>query len=274
MLAGKFVTSLVLLSLQSLGVNGQDSKWKLQSDACDVTKDQWKLIAWYLERAPYIEVTEIVDNGANRPGASQFANRFVKELTLYASETIRTQTVDFETEELNPELYGWRGMRFQPRANETKRDEDVVIFQERDTFEDVVHRTIAVNRTRQDEPIFGSIVLVECTDLIDDYLIGYPRRPFNYPRANFIIVTYKLEDGKAWATTANRIMSRLWNIYGVLNALIMSTCRKDEVRRCKLLSLIQHLSTLAIEYHDLNLLVFRLVISIHLHLISLNILGM
>lgn len=237
MLVGHFVTQLVLLSLQSLGVNGQDNKWKLQPDVCDVTKDQWKLIAWYLERAPYIEVTEIVDNGANRPGASQFSNRFVQELTLHISDTVKTQTVDLTTEEKEPDAYGWRGAHFEPRANETKRDEDIVIFQERDTLEEILAKhTMAPNQTREDEPTFGSVVLVECSDLIDDYLIGYLRRPFIYPRANFIILAYKMEEAKAWSVTANRIMSRLWNVYGVLNALIISTCRSEEVRRPEPLS--------------------------------------
>lgn len=231
-------TVLTVIHLQcsySIAINDVvDRKWKLQSDFCAITEMQWKLIDWYFERVPFIEVTEIIENGANRNqrmAATQFGNNAVKEMEWRIKKIIRTQTVDFTTEDRvsNTQTYGWRGWRFPSRENATKPLHDVVVFRERDNVESVGKRTTFANGTRDDSPTFGGLVFVECSNLVDDYLIGYPRRPFNHQQANFIIVAYRLEEKWSWDETAGRILTRLWKRYGILNAIILSTCNSDEV---------------------------------------------
>lgn len=211
-----------------------DRKWKLQSDFCTITEMQWKLIEWYFERVPYIEVTEIIENGANRhnhSAATQFTNNAVKELEWRIKKKIHTQTVDFATEDRvsNTQTYGWRGWRFPSRENATKPVHNLVVFRDRDDAESIRKRLTFSNSPRDDSPTFGGLVFVECSDLVDNYLTGYPRPPFKHQRANFVIIAYKLEENLSWDETAGRILTRLWKRYGILNAIILSTCHSDQV---------------------------------------------
>lgn len=224
--------AFALMVLQPPLAIGQDNKWKLQSDECTITEHQWKLIAWYLERAPYVEITEIVTNGAINGGASYFANDFVRQLTPRINQRIKTQTVDYSTVEGNvtdTQTYGWHGVRFQTGDNATTSPSEVVVFGERDTAASIKKRERAHNQTREDAPVFGSVVLVENTELVDKYLVGYPRRPFKHPRANFVIISYKNETNINWESNSVKILTRLWKYYGVLNAIIISACQPEEV---------------------------------------------
>lgn len=224
-------SALLVLQLAPFTI-GQDDKWKLQSDECTVTEDQWKLIAWYLERAPYVEITEIVPNGAINGGASLFANDFVRKLTPRIYQRIKTQTVDYSTVDGNvsdTQTYGWHGVRFQTGDNATQPPSEVVIFGQRDTAASIKKRERLHNQTREDSPAFGSVVLVENTDLVDNYLVGYPRRPFKHSRANFVILSYKNETNINWEGNSGKILTRLWKHYGVLNAIVISACQPAEV---------------------------------------------
>lgn len=218
----------------------QQQKWKLESDTCDITNDQWKLITWYFQRAPHVEITEIFANhsAANGQGRSQFGNDVAKEFTIRINKIVQTQSVDYDTEDnvTDTQKFGWRGQRFDRRSYSNdgvtpKRPspQDIGVIRGRDTAAEVRLRAEMMNGTRVDSPTHGSLILVECSNLIDDYIFGYPRRPFRRPRANFIIIAYKLESPMAWDVTASRILARLWRKYGVLNAIILSTCNPNDV---------------------------------------------
>lgn len=203
------------------------SKWTSDSDVCDITEAQWQLISWYFQRVPYVEISEITDS---HRGQSHFGNRVSKEWSKRYNKTVFTQSVDYGMREnlTSTQKYGWRGTRFDQQSN-ASNDIRWSVVQARDTAASVQQRAKQYNGTRDDSPSHGSLVLVEYSKLIDGYLVGYPRRPFRQPRANFIIVVYKLEVTTSWETTASRVLSRLWQTYGVLNALIMSTCHPSDV---------------------------------------------
>lgn len=233
------ISIILILILWPLNVNGQqgnDEKWKLNSNRCKLTDAQWKIIAWYFERAPYIELTEIIENNAiNLNKNNHFINEVLNELLLRIGKRVKIQTVDLLTDEgnvTNTQTYGWHGVRFDTISNATNStDNEIEIIRERDTEINIQKRMLmSPNRTREDSPMFGSLIIAENIRLIDDYLIGQPRRPFKYTRANFIIIIYNNSDANTvWDVNAARILTRLWKIYSVLNVIIISACKSNDV---------------------------------------------
>lgn len=72
-------------------------KWDQLADGsafCDVSDDQWKLIAWYLNRVSHIDVTHLVRE-VSLSRQSKFANFFLKDLFEKTGIEYRTSQVDY-----------------------------------------------------------------------------------------------------------------------------------------------------------------------------------
>lgn len=225
--------SLTLLIWVIHLVHGHHAKWQLETNDCLVTDAQWNLITWYFDRAPFIELTEIVDT-ANDENRSRYADDLANHMSMRMTKLLKTQTVNLSANEgyvTETQLYGWRGARFEHRFNASKTLEDN-LYVERETVLTIENRTSKMpemNRARIDVPIFGSLVVVDSTHLLDDYLFGYPRQPFNHPRASFIILVFGDESDAIWEMNASKLMARLWKMYSILDVIIISTCKAEEV---------------------------------------------
>lgn len=75
---------------------------------------------------------------------------------------------------------------------------------------------------RKDESQSGYIVVVSNITVLDDYLVGTARSPFRSPRSSFIIlVRYETKD---WKEQVHRVLRKLWLVYGIVNAVLMTPC--------------------------------------------------
>lgn len=84
------------------------------------------------------------------------------------------------------------------------------------------------NWKREDEPHSGNVVLAEKIEIIDHFLNGVTRLPFKAKRAFYVIIIYK-EIGADWDKYASSILSKLWKIHGILNAIVIGSCKKKNV---------------------------------------------
>lgn len=83
---------------------------------------------------------------------------------------------------------------------------------------------------RKDEPELAAFIYANSFSIVEDYLVGPPRRPFYKSRGNFIIViTEALQ--LDWKESAAAILEILWRDYRVFNALVMTPCEEDQVCR-------------------------------------------
>lgn len=82
--------------------------------------------------------------------------------------------------------------------------------------------------TRRDEPELGGLVFVNKLDTLENYIVGPPRRPFNNPAGNYVIIINEKIDSDGWDLAAH-ILYILWRDYRILNAFLILSCEKDEV---------------------------------------------
>lgn len=82
------------------------------------------------------------------------------------------------------------------------------------------------NFGRTDEPEKGTFVIANTIDILDQYLIGTARKPFNRPRGNFIlfISNDNVTDLNVFNLKCTKIMKKLWSDYGIINVVLMSSC--------------------------------------------------
>lgn len=81
---------------------------------------------------------------------------------------------------------------------------------------------------RHDEPELAAFVYASSFDIIEEYLVGPPRRPFYKPRGNFIIIVTEAVQIE-WTESAASILEKLWRDYRVFNAIIMVPCEVNQV---------------------------------------------
>lgn len=80
----------------------------------------------------------------------------------------------------------------------------------------------ASHTVRKDEPQAGTIVLVANVTMLDEYLVGTARSPFRNTRSNYIIILrYIFKD---WKEHVERVLRKLWRIYGIVNVLLLAPC--------------------------------------------------
>lgn len=76
---------------------------------------------------------------------------------------------------------------------------------------------------RGDEIYFGALVLVENISILDKYLVGPARTPFQFPRHMFIIVITNSNEPHFEEASAT-FLRKLWLNYGIANAILITPC--------------------------------------------------
>lgn len=85
------------------------------------------------------------------------------------------------------------------------------------------------NCVREDEPRYGSVVLASDAQIIDDFLNGPARYPFESKQSHYIILIYGTFNREVWHNLSSSIMTKLWKKFGILDALILASCNPDRV---------------------------------------------
>lgn len=83
-------------------------------------------------------------------------------------------------------------------------------------------------KTRRDEPELGGLVFVNKLDTLENYIVGPPRRPFNNPAGNYVIIINEKIDANGWDLSAH-ILYILWRDYRILNVFLILSCEPQEV---------------------------------------------
>lgn len=233
----KFIVTIIFcMVFICQSVNCEKDKWNLEYDEiCELSYEQWRLISWYFERVKYIELTQIVVRQKKYKRTTIFSNYLSKSLYQHLKKDVKTFVVDFNYEDVdikNSQTYEWHTNRFEPRDNTsgTHKHPD---HQERPYLEDDVlsikSRSVNYSRVRDDEPAFGSIVIAENIYVINNYLDGKHRHPFRKQRVHYIILVYKHVDKSKWDKYASSVMTKLWKDHGILNGIVLASCKSDNV---------------------------------------------
>lgn len=76
---------------------------------------------------------------------------------------------------------------------------------------------------RGDEIDFGALVLVENISILDKYLVGPSRPPFQFPRHMYVIVITNSNEPHFEEESAT-FLRKLWLDYGIANAILITPC--------------------------------------------------
>lgn len=204
-------------------------KWQhLKSirQCCGLSVEQMNLIAWFFVRvSSYIEVTEVVPEEISAQ-RSKFTSYFLKDLFQHTGLEYFTYRVDYshrdqlkDEDEPYAQTYKWHAELLKG-VNRTHFVEDT-----ESTFE----KMAPGNGVREDDPDFGSVVLSEHIETLDAYLNGETRHPFKAKRAHYVLIVYRAMESRTWDKWASSVLSKLWTHHGILNAIIISTCKEKNV---------------------------------------------
>lgn len=73
------------------------------------------------------------------------------------------------------------------------------------------------------------MVLAIHIEIIDNFLSDkHSKHPFHLKRSHYIILIYK-EIHHDWDQLASSILAKLWKVHGILNAIVMVSCKQDDV---------------------------------------------
>lgn len=226
-----------LFSIAIIMVQSQKGKWNMDtSPDCELSDDQWNLIAWYFERVSYLEVTQIVTSEHYHRRASRFCDYAIKKLAELTNIEYQTFIVDynFKDDDIPPQsnTYTWHEERFEPRhtimtGNVSRQPYRTPWIQ--DTIETAKERFKTAYRVREDEPDFGSVVIADNVEVFDHYLNGDARHPFYGKRAHYALIVHKPINDTTWHGYASSVMAKMWKVHGILNAIILSSCNKENV---------------------------------------------
>lgn len=72
----------------------------------------------------------------------------------------------------------------------------------------------------------GVLVLAEHVSLIDKYLTGSPRHPFQYARQIFLIAITNATEPH-FRKNAKKMLQKLWEHYGIADAMLITPCNDD-----------------------------------------------
>lgn len=216
---------LILIQCYVNSANAVDKIWNFDKNPdCFLSEKQWKLMGWYFIRVTYIEVTSIVHSNKINSDASKLREYLVKRLYNHTNVVYQTFTID---QDYKPDNNEHSHEYASPISELSYLNYSAPWFQDDETTKN--NRINLPSHTREDEPDFGAIVLAENVDLIDSYLNGLLRHPFTGKRSHYLLLIYKDVHHSDWRRRAGNIIAKLWKVYGILNALIISTCQRDNV---------------------------------------------
>lgn len=154
---------------------------------------------------------------------------------LDISFSIEVKHFDYDHEELytdHSDTYTWSGKQFESRPQRP-------MINERKKRQLVTRK----RPTRKDEPELGSLVIVDTISILDNYLKGPPRRPFNNQRTYFVLLVRLMEEN--WKIDVENLLEKLWRDYGIINVILLTPCGGDKV----LISLFYLIIFLVFEKH-------------------------
>ena len=73
----------------------------------------------------------------------------------------------------------------------------------------------------------GSIVFVDNIHVLYSYLQGTPRRPFTYPRNNYLLVLSHVAE--SYKEDVENVLHILWRDYGIMNLVLITPCGVKKV---------------------------------------------
>ncbi|XP_055326068.1 uncharacterized protein LOC129579908 [Sitodiplosis mosellana] len=158
-------------------------------------------------------------------------SHFVKDLHLhtgleYYTHQIRYNVQDKQTDKkdiFNDNTYQWHP--------ELSKHGNSTYYVEEDKL-NIRAQILKKNWNREDEPASGSVVLATNIKIIDHFLSDKKsKHPFQSKRTYYVILIYReplIEDDN-WDRLASRILAKLWKVHGILNAIVLATCRQNSV---------------------------------------------
>ena len=128
--------------------------------------------------------------------------------------------------------FSWQGRVFEKREKPVNRSAIVNdISRKKRAIKFDIQNNNHILVPRRDEPQLGVLVLVDSVDLLDNYLFGAARYPFNNPKSNFILSISESKESFEESdqetnrfVTINRVMWKLWNDYAIVNVILVSSC--------------------------------------------------
>ncbi|XP_031622960.1 uncharacterized protein LOC116340548 [Contarinia nasturtii] len=188
---------------------------------CELSEKQWEIISWYFLRVgSYINVTQI-----QRHNKTLYMNHFLRELYRYTGLEYYTHVVHFTGEKVAEEnLY--EDNSYQWHAESKLRNSTYYIEENELNIREQIRKQ---NRIREDEPSSGSVVLAADFEIIDQFLNGIIRIPFTSKRAHYVILVYKELAHDNWDKWASSILTKMWKVYGILNAIVLASCKPNNI---------------------------------------------
>lgn len=230
-----FLASYHILSFEA---SDQVEPWKpfnltARSHCYELSKSQWNMINWFFSRiGSYINVTEIVrDSETESNRLDNYVSHFVQDLYHHTGLSYHNQRVEYGYDDegidaMNP-------FPINPFIWHTDEDEPVNYTSHgiKGNKRKFRSKLFKQHRQREDEPEFGSVVLASDIRIIDHFLNGPTRYPFDSRRSHYVIIIYGEFIGGAyrWENLISRILAKLWKSHSILNVLFFSTCSGEYV---------------------------------------------
>lgn len=204
-----------------------------QHSCCEMTDSQWNLIVWYFLRvSSNLNVTQIVrENESCR--YERYINHFLRDLFKYTNSEYYMQRIVYRKRDqilqkkheiqVNT-TYQWHAVYEYNVSLETYLTG--VPGNHFEVFQSILSKR---NCVREDEPRYGSVILALDAQIIDDYLNGPVRYPFESKQSHYIILIYGTFDRKVWHDLSSSIVTKLWKKFGILDAIILASCNPDRV---------------------------------------------
>lgn len=121
------------------------------------------------------------------------------------------------------DTFTWHGERFVRRPMQTTK----IVYNRKKRM--TAHNHVSKFSSnenwslRGNEINFGVLILVKNISILNNYLVGPPRTPFQFPRHMFIIVITNLYEPQFEEETAT-FLRKLWLDYGIANAILITPC--------------------------------------------------
>lgn len=197
-----------------------------QLSCCEMTDGQWNLIVWYFLRvSSNVNVTQIVHENESC-WYERYINHFLHDLFKYVNTEYYMQRIIYRKRDRNLEkkheiqvntTYLWHAYYYTHLAGDAGNHFD---------FHSKLLKRSCV---REDEPRYGSVILASSAEIIDDYLNGPVRYPFESKQSHYIIFIYGAFDRKVFHELSSSILTKLWKKFGILDAIILASCNPTRV---------------------------------------------
>lgn len=224
------LSSILICQLEAANycehINDLPKKWTThnhttQNSCCELTDSQWNLMVWFFLRvSSNLNVTQIV-NETESCFYERYVNHILSDLYKYTAleyyvERLtyrkRDQILDKNQEIEVNRTYKWHAKR---EIHPTGFAGNKFHFR---------NKLSKKNCIREDEPRYGSVILASNLRIIDDFLNGFTRNPFESKQSHYIILIYGSSDIGHWDDLASSIMTKLWKKHGILDAIILASC--------------------------------------------------